>query len=129
VPLDDDPDLYHLAERGQVEDAVHRLVERAGCLDDEVVQARLGRVDRDAGHDVGKADRRVAAGELRVGETAAVGQQVHREPGRHPLAVLQQAARRTPGHIREDILRSAAPYATPQHQGPRSALSSPRSPS
>ena len=44
VPLDDDPDLHRLAERGQVEDAVHRLLERADGLDDEIVQARLGRV-------------------------------------------------------------------------------------
>ena len=41
-----------------------------------------------------KADRRVAAGELRVGETAAVGQQVQREPGRDPLAVLKEADER-----------------------------------
>jgi hypothetical protein len=67
---------------------VHRLVERADCLDDEIVQARFGRVERDASHDVGKADRGVAAGELRVGETTAVSQQVQREPGRDLLAVL-----------------------------------------
>jgi hypothetical protein len=54
VPLDYDPDLHRLAERGQVEDAVHRLLERADGLDDEVVQARLGRVHRDADHDVGQ---------------------------------------------------------------------------
>ena len=94
VPLDDDPDLHRLSERGQVEYAVHRLVERSGGLDDEIVQARLGRVERDAGHDVGQADRCVAAGELRVGETAAVGQQVQRKAGRDPLAVLQQADER-----------------------------------
>ena len=90
VPLDDDPDLYRLAERGQVEDAVHCFLERAGGLDDEIVQARFGRIDRDAGHDVGQTDGGVAAGEFGVGETAAVGQQVHREPGRDPLAVLEE---------------------------------------
>ena len=88
MPLDHDPDLHRLAERGQVEDAVDGLVERAGGLDDEIVQARLGRVHRDAGHDVGEADGRVAAGELRVGEPAAVRQQVDREPGGDLLAVL-----------------------------------------
>jgi hypothetical protein len=29
VPLDDNPDFHRLAERGQVEDAVYCLVERA----------------------------------------------------------------------------------------------------
>ena len=90
VPLDHDPDLHCLAERGQIEDAMNGLVERAGGLDDEIVQARFGRVDRDTGHDVGEADGGVAAGKRRVGEPAAVRQKVHRKLGRNPPAVLQQ---------------------------------------
>jgi Transposase DDE domain len=87
VPLDHDPDFHRLAERSQVEDAVDGLVERAVGLDDEIVQARLGCVHRDAGHDVGQADGRVAAGEFRVRESAAVRQQVDSEPWRGALAV------------------------------------------
>ena len=63
-------------------------------LDDEVVQAWLGSVDRDADHDVGETDGRVPAGEGRVGEAAAVRQQVDRELGRDLLAVLKQADER-----------------------------------
>src|ERR1035441_5316445 len=59
---DHNPDFHRLAEGGRVEDAVYCLVERADGLDDEIVQARLGRVHRDAGHDVGQTDGRVAAG-------------------------------------------------------------------
>ena len=85
-------------------------LERAGGLDDEVVQARFGRVQRDAGHDVGKADGRVAAGELRVGEAAAVGQQVHRESGRDLLAVLKEA---------DERVRVQRRLAAGQAEGPR----------
>ena len=94
MPLNHDPDFYGLAERGQVEDAVDGLRERAGGLDDEIVQAWLGRVHRDADHDVRKTDGRVAAGEPRVGEAAAIRQQVNRQFRCGLRAVVKQANER-----------------------------------
>ena len=50
------------------------LVERTLGLDDEVVQARLGRVDRNADHDIGKTNCRVRAGEVPgSAKAAAIG--------------------------------------------------------
>ena len=56
MPLDDDADLHALAEGGEVQDPVDRLLEGAPGLDDEVVQAGLGSVDGNAHHDVAEAD-------------------------------------------------------------------------
>ena len=53
-----------------------------------------GRVHRDAGHDVGQTDGRVAAGEGRVSEAAPIRQQVDRELGDDLLAVVKQANER-----------------------------------
>lgn len=72
---------------------MHCLVKGAGGLDDEIVQARLGCVDRDAGHDVGKTDSRVAAGELGSAKRRPLDSRCTESPG----ATRLQCSRR-PGN-------------------------------
>ena len=76
VTLNHDADLYALPQRREVENPADCLFERALGLDDVVVQASFGSVNRNTNHDVVQANSRISPREVRVSEAPSVREQV-----------------------------------------------------